>query len=157
MTRPARASAKAVIVEEDRVLLIHLRHPEVGDFYELPGGGIQPGERLSDAARREVREETGYSVDLHELLWVRDFVAARHDFAVLHPPGHHAVELMFHGTLAGPAAEPHEADSHQVGVEWVAAHGLAQLLVVPRALTPRLEAFLADRTVLAPVYWGEVA
>ena len=107
------------------MLLIHLRHPEVGDFYELPGGGIQPGERLSDAARREVREETGYSVDLHELLWVRDFVAAHHDFGFLHPPGHHAVELMYHATLTGPAAEPHEADSYQVGVEWVAAHRLA--------------------------------
>lgn len=32
-------------------------------FYQLPGGGINSGESITDALRREVREETGFLID----------------------------------------------------------------------------------------------
>ncbi len=158
MSRRVRPSARAVLVDEDRVLLNHLRHERVGDFYEFPGGGIRPGEGLREAVKRETREETGYAVDVHELLWVRDYIAANHAFADLNPPGFHAVDLLFRCTLAGPAvAEPHEADNYQVGVEWVDGERLAHLRLAPGALTPALQAFLKDRTVLRPIYLGDVS
>jgi ADP-ribose pyrophosphatase YjhB (NUDIX family) len=158
VTRPVRPSSKAVVAEEDRALLIHLRHPRAGDFYELPGGGVRPGETLLDAVHRETIEETGYSVAVHELLWVRDYIAANHEHEYLHPPGHHGVEFMFRCTLTDAAiAEPHEADDYQVGVEWVTADQLGEIRLGPRALVPRLRAFLADRTVLKPTYMGDVS
>jgi 8-oxo-dGTP pyrophosphatase MutT (NUDIX family) len=45
-----------------RLLLFHARdreHPGLGTWWELPGGGIEPGETYVDAAVRELREETG--------------------------------------------------------------------------------------------------
>jgi 8-oxo-dGTP diphosphatase len=39
-------------------------HVKVGNYYKLPGGGIEPDERHSDAALREVKEETGAVVAL---------------------------------------------------------------------------------------------
>jgi 8-oxo-dGTP pyrophosphatase MutT (NUDIX family) len=157
MTRPVRPSAKAVVAEENRVLLNHLRHELVGDFYELPGGGIRAGETLAEAVRREVQEETGYAVDVHELLWVRDYIAANHEFAGLNPPGFHAVDMLFRCSLAGPAvAEAHEADSYQVGVEWIEVGRLQEIRLAPAALVPTLEAFLVDRTVTKPIYLGDV-
>jgi 8-oxo-dGTP pyrophosphatase MutT (NUDIX family) len=49
----------------DRILLFHTREisaPELGTWWELPGGGLDPGETHVDAAVRELREETGLGV-----------------------------------------------------------------------------------------------
>lgn len=51
------AGAGAWVGDGDRVLFI--RHPDAPDAWGLPGGGVEAGESLAEAARREVREETG--------------------------------------------------------------------------------------------------
>jgi ADP-ribose pyrophosphatase YjhB (NUDIX family) len=51
-----------VIDEAGRVLLFRGRDPHRPDsdsWWITPGGGLHPGETIEDAARREVREETG--------------------------------------------------------------------------------------------------
>ena len=63
MIEPIRREAArvAVIDGESRILLLHTRDPagEGGEWWELPGGGLAPGELPSRAARRELYEETG--------------------------------------------------------------------------------------------------
>ena len=69
-----RVAAYAVIVDEDdRLLLAHWNEGRRG-AWTMPGGGLEPGEEPERAARREVREETGYRVAIEELLGIHSRV-----------------------------------------------------------------------------------
>lgn len=58
-----RPAARVICVDGDgRILLLRWRDPvDGGHVWEPPGGGLDPGERPIDAARRELEEETGLS------------------------------------------------------------------------------------------------
>jgi 8-oxo-dGTP diphosphatase len=61
--------AQVVLVRDGRVLMV--RHAHAGRAYwVLPGGAVEPGEDVADAAVREVLEETGLSIALERLLFV---------------------------------------------------------------------------------------
>lgn len=58
-----RVVVAAVIRDGDRVLLLE-RSPGdyLGGMFELPSGGVETGETLDEALRREVAEETGFTL-----------------------------------------------------------------------------------------------
>ena len=69
-----RVAAYAVIVDDDdRILLAHWNEGRRA-AWTLPGGGLEAGEDPEHAARREVREETGYRVELQDLLGIHSRV-----------------------------------------------------------------------------------
>jgi 8-oxo-dGTP pyrophosphatase MutT (NUDIX family) len=72
--RQRRAGRVVLIDAEDRVLLLHGFDPARPrqPYWFTVGGGAEPGETLAEAAARELREETGISVepaDLGEPIW----------------------------------------------------------------------------------------
>jgi 8-oxo-dGTP diphosphatase len=58
-----------IIIEIDGgIVLVRRRHPPLG--WALPGGFVDLGETVAQAARREAKEETGLDVELTDLLGV---------------------------------------------------------------------------------------
>jgi 8-oxo-dGTP diphosphatase len=62
----------AIIIEGDRVVLVRRGHPPLAGEWSIPGGVLELGETLRQAAVREVLEETGLRVEVGELLGVYD-------------------------------------------------------------------------------------
>ena len=64
----------AVIIEDGRVLLVKRGHPPLAGEWSIPGGVLELGETLREAAVREAREETCLTVEAADLLGVYDRV-----------------------------------------------------------------------------------
>jgi 8-oxo-dGTP diphosphatase len=63
-----------IIIEDGRVVLVKRAHPPLQAEWSIPGGVLEVGERVREAAVREAREETGLTVESGELLGVYDRV-----------------------------------------------------------------------------------
>jgi 8-oxo-dGTP diphosphatase len=64
----------AVIVRDGRVLIIRRAHEPRKGEWSLPGGKVELGETMTEAVRREMKEETGLDVDVGPLVELFDRV-----------------------------------------------------------------------------------
>jgi ADP-ribose pyrophosphatase YjhB (NUDIX family) len=127
---PVRISARALIIENDAVLLAEF-DDESGLHYNLPGGGQKQGESLPETVRREVREETGAEVgEVGPLLFVVEYEPVRNRFWAGEG---HAISIIFACTLASSSVphlpEPH--DPNQTAVRWIPLAELEQIELLP--------------------------
>lgn len=65
----------AVVVSSEKELLVTQRNSkkQLGDLWEFPGGAVEEGERSTDAAVRELKEEVGLTINVNELEFVQTY------------------------------------------------------------------------------------
>jgi 8-oxo-dGTP diphosphatase len=52
----------AIVFKDNRVLLVRRGKPPAEDLWAIPGGRVEIGETLQEAAEREIMEETGVTI-----------------------------------------------------------------------------------------------
>ncbi len=67
-----RVAADLIIEQNDEIVLIKRKYEPFKDHWCLPGGHVEHGEQVRNAARREAKEETGLDVELDALLGIYD-------------------------------------------------------------------------------------
>jgi len=70
-TRPS-----VIVIKDNKVLVVKSRYGDE-EFYLFPGGGVEFGETLKDAAIRETLEETGYHVRIIKPVYINEYIDAR--------------------------------------------------------------------------------
>ena len=149
---PIRNTARALILQDNNILLLRKDGYEQGERFALPGGGQDLGETLEQALHRECLEEIGSRIEIHRLVYVADCFKPRDT-----PPGstRHLVEFLFACTVPDDyiPKNGHHPDKHQVEVVWASLDELADMPLYPRSLGQHL----ADASgSTSPVYLGAI-
>ncbi len=134
-----RTAAKALIYQDER-LLVTVNKDDEGLWYILPGGGQKHGETLVDALQRECAEEIGTQVTIHDLGYIREYIADNHE---LHAgtEGLHQIDFIFRCTVPSNYEPPQREfhDSIQIGVAWMTIDELKHERFFPQRVLDALE------------------
>ncbi len=120
-SRP-RIRVAVALCEDDRLLLVE--HSK-GDhkYWLLPGGGLEWGEGVKEAARRELLEETGVEAEIGHLLLASETVA---------PDGaRHLLHLVFSARRLGCAPTALLKEERITDVAWIPISQVADLTFHP--------------------------
>jgi 8-oxo-dGTP diphosphatase len=96
--RPTRLATRALILHQDRLLLVNAYPGGRSDLWCAPGGGVESGASLPENLMREIYEETGLRVDVGSPALINEF----------HDPssGFHQVDIFFRCTIAAGEIDP---------------------------------------------------
>jgi 8-oxo-dGTP diphosphatase len=130
-----RLRVAAVLPFKDGIVLVRHAHKHLG-YHLLPGGGVETGESIATALRREVLEETGLECEVLSPLFISDSIDP--------DGGRHMVQLTFLTRVTGGEITTDPLDPAVVSVDVIDPADLATL-----DLRPPMAAALFDASLVS--------
>ena len=154
MSYKIRVSSKAIIINEDKLLLNCFGD---GLYYNFPGGGIEKNETAKQAVVREVLEESGLTVDVGELVFSLEYEPKSCNDC----SGTHCICFFFRCYLKSdvPQQMPSHIDvdpddpSITSEAKWISLSELSKVNFIPRIYEPLMN--YLDTGIFSPLFWAE--
>ncbi|MEO1238827.1 MAG: NUDIX hydrolase [Pseudomonadota bacterium] len=128
MSRKVRLAVRGLLLHENKLLLVNAWPDGQSDLMCAPGGGVEPHASLPDNLIREMKEETGLDVTVHDQVLVNEFHDPARDF--------HQVDVYFRVTARVVNIPPNWQDPEQVVTtrRFVSREDLAHIRYKPDSL-----------------------
>jgi len=121
-----------------RFLLV--QEKKYGESWSIPGGRVEPGETIANAAIREVHEESGIPITLDGI------------YRVEHTVGDHCrMRVLFAGTPRGDTEPKTLADDESLGAAWLTLEEIRELRLRGAELGVLLENIAAGQQPVYPL------
>ena len=106
----------AVVIENEKLLLVTRKKDPFKGFLTFPGGKVDEGEKVEDAVKRELREETSLDIEPTDILGVYSDPSRN--------PRGHRISVAFIAKVIGGEAKP---SSDAESIEWLSVNEIKEL------------------------------
>ncbi|MFK7696768.1 NUDIX domain-containing protein [Paenibacillus sp. HJGM_3] len=131
MLEKIRLRACALIIRDGAILLIEYDNDQDdGVHYNLPAGGVEPGETFMEAVKREAKEEACADVEVGSVAFIYEYQPTKNNYIY---GDTHSVGITFECQLiAGSTPQlPETPDPKQTGVKWIPISELNTIQLYP--------------------------
>jgi ADP-ribose pyrophosphatase YjhB (NUDIX family) len=127
---------RVVVLHEGKMLLLSPYEPGAG--WRLPGGGLEFNESLAECGEREMMEETGITIKVTRVAFLREFVVPK--YCVLPEPDPagrgigYTLEVYLYAHLLTDQLEPRRENANEPMPYWVPFADVPALPLWPKEL-----------------------
>jgi len=124
-----RNRVAAIIIKEDKILLVqHEKNDR--KYWLIPGGGVEFGETLEEAAKRELQEECSLDIELGDLIFISETIP---------PDNHrHVINYYFEAKISGGDMKVNP-DKVLRDAQWQRIEDLPHMVIYPQTTREILE------------------